>query len=183
MGLLIFTSITITQSKRPPKATLLVEITAPSDGTIVENEGSFTVSGNILCQKGDAGMANSYIQYSIGEGSNDFITVDGSNFQIIVGDHPQSQNLLKDESYSVFWELTGTPGTYEIRIYSEAQLAKSGSSESRTITIEGPAPPPSDVEGKDEIVKEFLSQSFSHLESAEKLLKEKSKIFRELEKE
>ena len=34
------------------------------------------------------------------------------------------------------------------------------------------APPESDVEGKDDIVKEFLSQSFGHLEEAEKLLKE-----------
>lgn len=33
------------------------------------------------------------------------------------------------------------------------------------------APPPPDVEGKDDIVKEFLSQSFGHLEEAEKLLK------------
>jgi len=34
------------------------------------------------------------------------------------------------------------------------------------------APPQPDVEGKDAIVKEFLSQSFGHLEEAEKLLKE-----------
>lgn len=34
------------------------------------------------------------------------------------------------------------------------------------------APPPPDVEGKDDIVKEFLSQSFGHLEEAEKLLKD-----------
>jgi len=148
MGLLIFTSITITQSKRPPKATLRVEITAPSDGTIIEYEGSFTVSGNILCQGDDAGTVNSYVQYSIGEGSNDFNTVDGSNFQIIAGDHPQSQNLLKDEFYSVFWELTGSPGTYEIRIFSEAQRTKSGSSDSRTVTVEGPSPPP-DIEAID----------------------------------
>ncbi|MHA2428246.1 MAG: FG-GAP repeat domain-containing protein [Candidatus Hermodarchaeia archaeon] len=145
MGLLIFTSITITQSKRPPKATLSVEITAPSDGIIIENEGSFTVSGNILCQNGDAGTVDSYIQYSNGEGSNNFNTIDGSNFQIIVGDHPQSQNLLQDESYSVSWELKGSPGIYEIRIISEAKFAKSGSSESRTVTIEGPSPPP-DIE-------------------------------------
>ena len=34
------------------------------------------------------------------------------------------------------------------------------------------APPSSDVEGKDEIVTEFLTQSFGHLDNAEKLLKE-----------
>jgi len=145
IGLLIFTSITIAQSKRPPKATLSVEITTPSDGIIVENEGSFIVSGTIVSRRGDAGDVDSYVQYSIGEGTSDFNTVDGSTFQIIVGDHPQSQNLLRDESYSVFWELKGSPGAYEIRIFSEAILAKDGSSESRTVIIEGPPPPP-DIE-------------------------------------
>jgi hypothetical protein len=145
IGLLVFSFISVTQPKRPSKATLSVEISAPSDGILVENGGRFIVSGDIFCQKGDAGNVDSYIQYSIGEGSSDFKTIDSSKFQVIVGDHPQSQYLLQDESYSVFWELEGSPGTYELRIYGEANPAKPGVSESRTVTIEGPSPPP-DIE-------------------------------------
>jgi len=127
---------------KPPKTALDVTILSPQDGVVVENGGTFAVHGTILAKRGDAGLVETYVQYALGETSTDFKDVDGTNLQFVSGNQPQTRTLLKDQSYAVSWTLTGNPGTYEIRIFSQGSTAKSGSSETRTITITGPPLPP-----------------------------------------
>ncbi|MHA1909698.1 MAG: hypothetical protein ACW98Y_20535, partial [Candidatus Thorarchaeota archaeon] len=127
---------------KPPKANLSVNMSEPIDGLSVATGGSFDVSGTVQVSKGDAGEVRAYVQYSRGEGTSNFVDVEGMYLSIEVGLQPQSDILLRDELYSTSWTLTGQPGTYEIRIYAESDRAKSGSSSSSTITIESPPPPP-----------------------------------------
>jgi len=133
---------------RPPKTVLDVTISNPDDGISVEEDETFAVAGNVLAKRGDAGFVETYVQYAV-EGSNDFTNVDGTDLVIVSGDQPQvSEQLLKDDSYGVSWTLTGNPGTYEIRIFSQGSTSKDGESDSRTVTILGPPPepPPDDYE-------------------------------------
>jgi len=130
---------------KPPKTVLEVTITNPQDGLAIENGGLIDVAGNVVALKGDAGLVDTYVQYAVGEGSTDFRNLGGSDpsvLQIVSGNQPQTQTLHQDGSYDVDWTLTGPTGTYEIRIYSEGELAKSGSSESMTVRILGALPPP-----------------------------------------
>ena len=129
-------SINLALAGKPPKTALDVTITKPQDGRTVEDGEIFTVTGTVLAKRGDAGLVETFVQYSLGEGSNDFMNVDGTVLEIISGDQPHvAEQLLKDDSYGVSWTLTGSPGTYEIRIFSQGSTSKSGSSESRTVTI------------------------------------------------
>ncbi|TFG96412.1 VCBS repeat-containing protein [Candidatus Thorarchaeota archaeon] len=127
---------------KPSKAVLNVAITSPSDGLEIEESVSFEVSGIVTCVKGDGGIVNSYVEYSVGAGSASFFPVDDSILRIVSGAQPQTQDLPMDESYTVSWILVGVPGVYEIGIRSEGTLAKSGTSEARTVVINGPPPPP-----------------------------------------
>ncbi|MFX0046111.1 MAG: FG-GAP repeat domain-containing protein [Candidatus Hermodarchaeota archaeon] len=120
---------------KPPRTQLSVTISSPQDGTEVEEGSSFTVDGAVLAKRGDAGFVETFVQYAVGEGSTDFVNVDGIGLQIESGNQPQTETLQKDESYAVSWILSGNPGIYEVRIYSQGSTAKSGSSESRTVTI------------------------------------------------
>ncbi|MFX1265205.1 MAG: FG-GAP repeat domain-containing protein [Promethearchaeota archaeon] len=134
----------LVMAAKPPKSALEVTITAPLDGQEVANGGTFAVTGSVLAKRGDAGLVKTFVQYAVGEGSTDFVNVEGPRLEIVPegGDQPQTQTLLEDKSYSVSWTLTGDPGTYEVRIFSDGLTAKSGSSQSRTVTILGPPPPP-----------------------------------------
>ena len=133
--LTISLSFNIALAAKPPKTALDVTILNPQDGHTFENGEFFNVNGNVLAKRGDAGSVEIFVQYALGEGSTDFMNIDGTSLEIIRGFQPQTAQLLKDESYDVSWTLTGTPGTYEIRIFSQGSTAKSGSSESRTVTI------------------------------------------------
>jgi len=127
---------------KPIKTTLEVTITSPSDGLEIIAGDTFTVEGLVTAKNGDAGLVETYVQYAVGEGGTDFRNVDGTTLQILSGPQPQMQSLVKDQQYAVSWTLTGNPATYEIRIYSQGATAKSAISESRTVTILGPPPPP-----------------------------------------
>ncbi|MFW9911241.1 MAG: hypothetical protein ACFFEU_02165 [Candidatus Thorarchaeota archaeon] len=135
---------------KPPKTMLDVTILKPENGHVVENGGTFTVEGTVLTRRGDAGLVETYIQYA-DEESTDFTNVDGTNLVILPGsgNQPQTKYLLEDESYNVSWSLSGSPGTYEIRILSQGSTAKSGTSDSRTVIILGP-PPPEGIETIDD---------------------------------
>jgi hypothetical protein len=129
---------------KPPKTTLDVMITGPEDGLEVENGGFFDVNGIITSLKGDAGYVATYVQYAVGEGSTNFVdmsSTDPSVLHIITGEQPQTETLLRDQSYGVSWCLGGPAGTYEIRIRSEGELSKDGESSSVIVRIL-PAPPP-----------------------------------------
>ncbi len=134
-------SLNITLAAKPPRTALDVTILTPQDGDEIENNAVFIVSGSVLANRGDAGYVETFVQYSVGPGSIDFIDVDGAYLEIISGDQPQTAELMQDASYYVSWTLKGLPGTYEIRIFSQGSTAKSGASESRTVTILGPPPP------------------------------------------
>ncbi|MFW9963143.1 MAG: hypothetical protein ACFFCX_06255 [Candidatus Sifarchaeia archaeon] len=134
-------SFNLSLAARPPKTTLDVTISIPLDGDKIENGAVFTVAGNVLAKRGDAGNVETLVQCSVGADSTDFINVDGTYLEIISGDQPQTAELLQDESDDVSWTLKGPPGTYEIRIFSQGSTAKSGASESRTVTILSPPPP------------------------------------------
>ncbi|MFX1441733.1 MAG: hypothetical protein ACFFFD_15945, partial [Promethearchaeota archaeon] len=136
---------------KPPKTMLDVTILYPQDGHVVQNGGTFTVEGTVLAKRGDAGLVETYVQCASGEGSTDFTNVDGTNLVIIPGsgDQPQTKYLSEDDSYSVSWSLSGSPGTYEIRILSQGSTAKSGTSDSTTVIILGP-PPPEGIETIDD---------------------------------
>ncbi|MFW9943779.1 MAG: hypothetical protein ACFFB7_02175 [Candidatus Sifarchaeia archaeon] len=127
-----FNSVT---AKKPPRTALDVTITSPLDGIEVVKGNTFTVEGSVLAKRGDAGPVETFVQYSVGEGSTDFVNVDGTDLQIISGDQPQTETLQKDASYAVNWTLSGNLGTYEVRIFSQGSTVKSGASESRTVTI------------------------------------------------
>ena len=128
---------------KPPKTTLDATITSPADGLVIGNGETFNVAGIIVALKGDAGEVNAYVQFAVGEGSTDFTNLGSSGILYIAsGAQPQTQALLQDESYGVDWTLTGSAGTYEVRIYSEGELTKSGSSESMTVRILAAPPPP-----------------------------------------
>ncbi len=127
---------------KPPKASLSVNTSEPVDGVVVETGGSFDVVGIVNAIKGDAGAVRVYVQFSYGEDTSNFENVDGNTLSIVNGQQPYSTALLNGESVSVSWTLTGQPGTYEIRVYAVADLAKSGSSNSVTVIIEAPPPPP-----------------------------------------
>ena len=129
---------------KPPKTTLDVTLLDPVDGLVVENGGFIDVSGIITSLKGDAGYVATYVQYAVGEGSTNFVdmsSTDPNVLHIITGEQPQTETLVKDQSYDVSWCLGGPAGTYEIRIRSEGELSKSGESLSVTVRIL-PAPPP-----------------------------------------
>jgi hypothetical protein len=142
---------------KPPKTALDVTISSPEDGRKVKYDGTcgnFEVTGTVLAKRGDAGLVQTFVQYAQGEGSTDFNNVGDSTLQLVNGDQPQEYILSIDQSYEVSWTLTGIPGTYEIRIYSQGETAKSGESESRTVTLLGPPPepppdPPTDCEAID----------------------------------
>ena len=127
---------------RPPKAILSVVISEPQDGIEIDETLNFDVSGTVTCTKDDCGIVDSYVEFAVGEGSTDFNPIDSMNLWIVSGPQPQSQVLLKDESYGVTWTLAGRSGVYEIRIRSEGAIAKTVTSESRTIAVKGPPPPP-----------------------------------------
>ncbi|MHA2428301.1 MAG: hypothetical protein ACXADB_09785 [Candidatus Hermodarchaeia archaeon] len=133
-------------SAAPPRRTVLsVKISSPPDGLVVANGESFGVEGNVLAKKGDAGLVNTYVQYAVGEGSTNFRILgssDTSIMHVVYGNQPQSQSLLRGESYNVFWTLAGPSGTYEIRIYSETETNPPATSESVTVRILGAGPPP-----------------------------------------
>ncbi len=139
---------------KPPKTALDVTISSPDDGFEVEYDdvlevcGTFEVTGTVLAKRGDAGLVQTFVQYAPGEGSTDFNNVGDANLQIVDGDQPQTDTLSQDGSYGVSWILTGIPGTYEIRIFSQGETAKDGESDSRTVTLLGPPPdpPPDDCE-------------------------------------
>ncbi|MHA2192082.1 MAG: hypothetical protein ACXAAR_01500 [Candidatus Thorarchaeota archaeon] len=138
---------------KPPKTTLDVTILSPVDGLevpydeVLEACGTFEVTGNVQATRGDAGYVQTFVQYAF-EGSTDFNDVGDTTLQFVNGDQPQTDTLAKDESYGVIWTLTGIPGTYEMRIFSQGDTAKSGESSSRTVTLLGPPPdpPPDDCE-------------------------------------
>jgi len=144
LSLIFMLGSSYVMAARPPKTALDVTILNPQDGVVVENGGTFAVEGTVLAKRGDAGLVETYVQYAVGEGSTDFVNVEGTDLEIIPGsgNQPQTQTLPRGESYFVNWSLTGSPGTYEIRIFSQGSTAKSGSSESRTVTILGAPPPP-----------------------------------------
>jgi len=133
---------------KPPQTALDVTISSPQDGVVVEYGGAFEVTGTVLAKRGDAGDVQTFVQYALGEGSTDFSDVGLTDIHIVSGDQPQAQTLLGDQSYPVSWTLTGSPGTYEIRIFSQGSTSKSGSSDSRTVTLLGlpPEPPPPGIE-------------------------------------
>lgn len=136
---------------KPPKTMLDVRILKPEDGHVVANSGTFTVEGTVLAKRGDAGLVEAYVQCASGEGSTDFTNVDGTNLVIVPGsgNQPQTKYLSEDDSYSVSWSLSGSTGTYEIRILSQGSTAKSGTSDSITVIILGP-PPPEGIETIDD---------------------------------
>ncbi|MFW9943782.1 MAG: hypothetical protein ACFFB7_02190 [Candidatus Sifarchaeia archaeon] len=144
LALIFMLGSSYVMAAKPPKTVLDVTLLSPQDGVVVENGGAFAVEGTVLAKRGDAGLVETYVQYAVGEGSTDFANVDGTELEIVQGsgDQPQTQTLLVDESYFISWSLTGSPGTYEIRIFSQGSTSKSGLSESRTVTILGPPPPP-----------------------------------------
>ncbi|MCK5151847.1 MAG: hypothetical protein KAQ65_08400, partial [Candidatus Thorarchaeota archaeon] len=137
-------------ARKPPKASLNVGMSDPIDDLSVPTDGSFAVSGSIQAVKGDAGDVRSYVQYSRGIESSEFVNVDGIYLTIDEGLQPQSDNLIKEEQYAVTWTISGQPGTYEIRIYSESTRAKTGTSQPSTVTIEIPPPPPGIFTATDE---------------------------------
>ncbi|MDH4214389.1 MAG: VCBS repeat-containing protein [Candidatus Thorarchaeota archaeon] len=142
--LVLSVGVIAVSAAKPPRTALDVMITSPDDGLVVESGGSFDVSSIVTALKGDAGLVATYVQYAVGEDSTAFIDLGGSDtsvLHIISGDQPQSQSLLKDQFYTVSWTLTGPAGTYEIRIRSEGELAKSDASTSVTVRIL-PAPLP-----------------------------------------
>jgi len=134
-------SLNLALAAKPPKTALDVTILSPQDGLAIEEGELFSVSGSVLAKRGDAGSVETFVQYSFGEGSSDFTNVDGTYLEIISGVQPQMADLFQDETYGVSWSLIGVPGTYEIRIFSQGETAKSGSSESRTVTITHPSIP------------------------------------------
>lgn len=143
--LLVSIGALVTTAARPPRTTLNVSITSPTDGLEVETGGTFDVAGIVTASKGDAGLVMTYVQYASGEGSTSFMDLsdsDPSVLHIVSGAQPQTQSLTKDASYIVSWTLTGPAGTYEIRIRSEGELAKSGESTSVAVHILAPPPPP-----------------------------------------
>ncbi|MFW9911236.1 MAG: hypothetical protein ACFFEU_02140 [Candidatus Thorarchaeota archaeon] len=138
---------------KPPKTALDVTISNPEDGfevlydEVLEACGTFEVTGDVTARKGDAGLVQTFVQYASGEGSTDFANVNGGDLWIVTGggEQPQIETLLNGESCPVSWTLTGNPGIYEIRIFSQGETAKDGESDSRTVTLLGP-PPPDDYE-------------------------------------
>ena len=143
--LILSIGIVAVSAVKPIKTVLDVTITSPNDGVVVENDGTIEVTGLVVSVKGDAGHVDTYVQYAIGAGSTDFSNIgssDTSVLHIVNGPQPQTQSLLKDESYVVSWTLIGPTGTYEIRVFSEGEFSKSGSSESVTVRILGALPPP-----------------------------------------
>ena len=156
--LLVSTGALVGSTGKPPKTTLSASMTGPVNGLEVEDGGSFDVTGIITALKGDAGLVMSYVQYAVGEGSSDFNDLGGSDtsvLHIVSGEQPQSQSLVQDESYAVSWTLAGPAGSYEIRIRSDGELAKSGESDSVTVTILAPPPPP----GVEVVVSEEMDTS------------------------
>ncbi len=156
--LLVSTGALVGSTGKPPKTTLSVSMTGPVNGLEVEDGGSFDVTGIITALKGDAGLVMSYVQYAVGEGSSDFNDLGGSDtsvLHIVSGEQPQYQSLVQDESYAVSWTLAGPAGSYEIRIRSDGELAKSGESDSVTVTILAPPPPP----GVEVVVSEEMDTS------------------------
>jgi hypothetical protein len=141
-------------ARKPSKTALDVTILSPQDGLKVEYDeileicGTFLVTGTVQAKRGDAGFVQTFVQYALGEGSTDFNDAGDTNLQIVSGGQPQTSTLAKDQSDEVSWILTGSPGTYEIRIFSQGSTAKSGESDSRTVTLLGPPPdpPPDDYE-------------------------------------
>ena len=143
--LILSIGIVAISAVKPIKTVLDVTMTSPNDGVVVENGGTIEVTGIVVSLKGDAGQVNTYVQYAIGAGSTDFSNIgssDTSILHIISGPQPQMQSLLRDESYEVNWTLAGSVGTYEIRIFSEGELSKPGSSEFVTVRVLGDPPPP-----------------------------------------
>jgi hypothetical protein len=145
--LVLFFSIGVVSvsTAKPPKTVLDVTVTSPADGLGVVNGGFFEVTGSITAKRGDAGNVRTFVQYAVGEGSTDFRDMGGTDpsvLHISTGNQPQTHLLLKDQSYTVGWTLTGPAGTYEIRIRSEGDLAKPGVSESVTVRILAEPPPP-----------------------------------------
>jgi hypothetical protein len=151
LALVFMLGSSCTMAARPPKTVLDVTILNPQDGLVVENGGTFAVEGTVLAKRGDAGVVETYVQYAVGEGSTDFMNVDGTCLVIMPGsgNQPQTKILPRDESYPVSWSLSGNPGIYEIRIRSQGSTAKVGTSDSRTVTILGP-PPPEGIETIDD---------------------------------
>ncbi|MFX1272802.1 MAG: hypothetical protein ACFFAX_14035, partial [Promethearchaeota archaeon] len=150
---------------KPAKTVLDVTISNPDDGLEVPYDevseacGTFEVRGTVTARRGDAGLVQTFVQYAIGEGSTDFNFVGDANIQIVSGDEHQDAILAKDEPYDVIWTLTGTPTTYEIRLFSQGATSKDGESSSRTVTLLGPPPepppdPPTDCETIDDEYKD-----------------------------
>jgi hypothetical protein len=138
---------------KPPKTALDVTILDPVDGLEIPYDdvlgecGTFEVTGTVTAERGDAGLVQTYVQYAL-EGSTDFNEVGDATLQIVSGSQPHTKTLSKDQSYGVSWTLTGIPGTYEIRIFSQGETAKDGESAARIVTLLGPPPdpPPDDYE-------------------------------------
>jgi hypothetical protein len=159
MVIMFSLSTCLVLAKRPPRTALDVEILSPGDGIEVsyalEACGTFEVTGTVTAKRGDAGLVQTFVQYAIGEGSTNFNFVGDANIQIVSGDEHQDAILAKDQHYDVIWNLTGEPGTYEIRLFSQGETAKDGESDSRTVTLLGPPPgpppvPPTDCETIDD---------------------------------
>ena len=146
----LFLSTSLATAKKPPRTSLVVTISSPVDGLTIEEGETFEVVAMVGAKDGDAGQVDSYVQYAVGEGSTEFTNAGEDTALYILPDYeqPQSQVLASGDSYTVSWILGGSPGTYEVRVSSESTLAKSESSQSRTITINGPPapPPPSGIE-------------------------------------
>jgi hypothetical protein len=145
---LLFLSTSLAMAGKPPagkpsKASLDVTILSPVDGLTIEQGETFEVVAAVLAKNGDAGQVDSYVQYAV-EGSTAFTNAgDDTELYILEGfEQPQTQVLANGVSYQVSWVLGGNPGTYEVRVSSQAATAKSDSSQSCTITINGPPPPP-----------------------------------------
>ncbi|MFX0078068.1 MAG: hypothetical protein ACFE8O_02405 [Candidatus Hermodarchaeota archaeon] len=145
MVLILSLGVVAISAKPIQRTVLSVKISSPPDGLVVANGESFGVEGNVLAKKGDPGLVDTYVQYAVGEGSTHFRILSSSDtsiVHIVDGDQPQSQSLLRGESYNVFWTLAGPPGTYEIRIFSDTELDPPATSDSVTVRILGAGPPP-----------------------------------------
>ena len=157
--LVLSVSMSAAVAAKPLKTALNVTISSPQDRLEVLEGGTFTVAGIVLAMRGDAGFVETYVQYSVGEGSTDFMNIDSNNLEIVPGSggQPQTQTLLQDESYLVSWTLIGNPGTYEIRLLSQGSTAKSGTSESRTVMIV-----PASIPGIELVDGEYLAPSIGY---------------------
>lgn len=131
----------VVTAKKPARISLVVGMTGPVDGLIVENRDSFTVSGTVESRNGDAGYVEAFVQFSLGAGTSSFVDITGQRLEILTGLQPQASSILNGEQYSVTWSIAGEPGVYEIRIYCVSSGGLEGESTSATVTIKAPPPP------------------------------------------